>query len=136
MAPFSMLPSRKNQRFGGVTMKGLIGGTALAALFAAGPATAADMLRSAAPVYNQYGFYNWNGFYTGLNAGAHWSGDTDTAVITSNTFWSSKQRHDRECSPARHIRQVGFCRRRTSGLQLAGPRFRLRRRESAAAKVA
>jgi outer membrane immunogenic protein len=70
-------------------MKGLIGGAALAALLAAGPAAAADMLRSAAPVYNQYGFYNWNGFYIGLNAGAHWSGDTDTALITSNTFWSS-----------------------------------------------
>ena len=39
-----------------------------------------------APVYNHFGFYNWNGFYLGLNGGGHWSSDSDLAGVTANTF--------------------------------------------------
>jgi outer membrane immunogenic protein len=70
----------------GVSMKCLIGGATLAALLAAAPATASELSGSVAPVYNQFGFYNWNGFYLGLNGGGHWSSDSDPAGITANTF--------------------------------------------------
>jgi outer membrane immunogenic protein len=66
-------------------MKWLIGGATLAALVAAAPATGSEL--SLPPIYNQSGFYNWNGFYVGLNGGGRWSSDSDPAAITSNTFW-------------------------------------------------
>src|SRR5258707_4760621 len=71
-------------------MKCLVAGTALLALVAAGPATADEMTwRPAGPVYNQSGFYNWNGFYIGLNGGGHWSSDSDAAIVSSNKFWNA-----------------------------------------------
>ena len=68
-------------------MKWLVGGAALTALVAAAPATGSELSGAAAPIYNQHGFYNWNGFYIGLNGGGHWSNVSDPAIITSNTFW-------------------------------------------------
>jgi outer membrane immunogenic protein len=71
-------------------MKGVVGGAALVALVAAGPATADEMTwRSTAPVYTHTGFYNWTGFYIGLNGGGHWSNDSDPAIVTSSTFWNA-----------------------------------------------
>jgi outer membrane immunogenic protein len=68
----------------------LVGGAALVALVAAGPAAAEEMTwRPAAPVYTQAGFYNWSGFYIGVNGGGHWSNDSDPAVVSTNTFWNA-----------------------------------------------
>jgi outer membrane immunogenic protein len=64
---------------------------ALVALVAAGPATADEMMtwRPAGAVYTQSGFYNWKGFYIGLNGGGHWSSDSAAAYVSSNTFWNA-----------------------------------------------
>ena len=60
------------------------GGAALVALVAAGPTTAEEMTwRPARPIYTQSGFYNWKGFYIGVNGGGHWSGDSDPAIVAA-----------------------------------------------------
>lgn len=60
------------------------------ALVAAGPTTAEELTwRPARPIYTQSGFYNWKGFYIGVNGGGHWSGDSDPAIVAANTFWNA-----------------------------------------------
>jgi outer membrane immunogenic protein len=79
---------------GRAVMKGLVRGTvaALVASMSAHPAGAEELVyglsRPAAPIYNPYGFYNWSGFYLGLNGGGHWSTDTNSSFISANAFWT------------------------------------------------
>ncbi len=74
-------------------MRILVGGVIAAVAAAAAPAAADEMSYgvtrpSGAPIYNAYGFYNWNGFYLGLNGGGHWSRDSDSANLGVNTLFS------------------------------------------------
>jgi opacity protein-like surface antigen len=58
--------------------------------FATDPAAASEMSGMVTPhVYNNFGYYNWNGVYLGLNGGGHFSIDTDNATIATNNFWTN-----------------------------------------------
>ena len=71
-------------------------GTAISAAVLLGtvavPAAAEEMVYGAVlpagPIYNPHGFYNWNGFYIGLNGGGHWGTDSVSASVAANTFLS------------------------------------------------
>jgi len=54
------------------------------ATFAAGTASAADLPRGTAPYYPPpASFYNWNGFYAGLNLGYEWGKVTNSSIDPS-----------------------------------------------------
>lgn len=94
-------------------MRGLIGGVIAALAAAANPAAADEMsygvIRpSGAPIYNAYGFYNWNGFYIGLNGGGHWSRDSDSSNLGANTLFSKGNASTVNAALPFNTSQTGF----------------------------
>lgn len=67
---------------------GTAGALLAAAAVAGDPVAASELSGLATPhVYNNFGYYNWNGVYIGLNGGAHFSTDVDSAFASANNFW-------------------------------------------------
>jgi opacity protein-like surface antigen len=83
----------------------------VAAVAAAGSAAAADLPRGPAPYYYSPApsFYNWSGFYAGLNLGYEWGKVTNgsinpTGVAGAIRVWR-RNRHPGQCS-RRHFRTM------------------------------
>ncbi len=94
-------------------MRGLIGGVIAAIAATAAPAAAEEMVYgvarpSGAPIYNPYGFYNWNGFYVGLNGGGHWGRDSDSSNFGPDTLFSSRNAATINAALPFNTSQTGF----------------------------